>query len=305
MNVNVVFMGSPDFALPSLRELTRITHVAGVVTQPDRPAGRGRSLTPPPVKELAVSYGIPVIQPEKLRDAGVFEQLAAWEPDLIVVTAFGQILRRNVLDLPKFGCVNVHASLLPRWRGASPVQASILNGDAETGVTIMKMDAGLDTGDILAQQAEPIRQDDTAGSLSDRLAEIGAVLLVRTLPDYLNGTIISTPQDASRFTYAGMIKKEDGLLNFSETALALDRRVRAFSPWPGAFLMWQNAPFKIHRAHIEENCPAAPGEKLVIDNFPAVGTSSGCLVLDEVQPAGKKAMSGEIFLRGARGWMEA
>lgn len=298
-------MGSPEFATPTLRKLAEHYPVVGVVTQPDRPAGRGRVLTPPPVKVLAQELGIETIQPERLRAPEAQEQLKAWAPDLIVVTAFGQILRKSVLELPRFGCINVHASLLPRWRGAAPIQASILHGDPITGATIMVMDPGVDTGPILAQQSLEIRPDDTAGTLGTRLAEAGAELLIQTLPGYLEGSILPQPQDESQATYAPMLSKEEGLLDFNQPAAALERRVRAFQPWPGAFLPWQDGFLKVYRAHVEDCPDTIPGEHYVIQNLPAVGTSQGCLVLDEVQPAGKKPMTGRDFLRGARVWASA
>lgn len=302
MNPKIVFMGSPDFAIPTLRELARHYQVVGVVTQPDRPAGRGRVLTPPPVKVLASELGIDIIQPERLREPAAQEQLAAWSPDLIVVTAFGQILRRRVLELPPLGCINVHASLLPRWRGAAPIQAAILHGDAHTGATIMRMDAGIDTGAILRQERMAIRPDDTAGTLSGRLAESGARLLIETLPDYLAGAIEPQAQDEQYATYAPMLAKEEGLLDVQQPAAALERRVRAFSPWPGAFIPWQDGFLKIHQSHVQPG-PAGPaGRRLVIAGLPALTTVEGCLVLDIVQPPGKKSMSGEDFLRGARAW---
>lgn len=298
-------MGSPDFATPTLQKLAEHYPVVGVVTQPDRPAGRGRVLTPPPVKVLAQELGIETIQPERLRAPEAQERLQAWAPDVIIVTAFGQILRKSVLKLPRFGCINVHASLLPRWRGAAPIQASILHGDPITGATIMVMDPGVDTGPILAQQSMDIRSDDTAGTLGTRLAEAGAELLIQTLPGYLEGRILPQPQDESQATYAPMLSKEEGLLDFNQPAAALERRVRAFQPWPGAFLPWQDGFLKVYRAHVED-CPnTIPGEHYVIQNLPAVGTSQGCLVLDEVQPAGKKPMTGRDFLRGARVWASA
>src|ERR1041384_762811 len=189
----VVFMGSPDFSLPTLKALAQNYEVVGVVTQPDRAAGRGRELKPPPVKVLAQELGIPIIQPEKLRQPEAMEQLHLWNPDLIVVAAFGQILRKDVLYLPRFGCVNVHASLLPRWRGAAPINAAILHGDEETGVTIMKMDVGLDTGPILTQRSIPLTRDDTAGSVFQKLSQLGADLLIETLPDYLSGKLDGAP----------------------------------------------------------------------------------------------------------------
>ncbi len=304
MSVRVVFMGSPEFSVPTLRKLAGQYPVVGVVTQPDRPAGRGRVLTPPPVKTLAQSLGIEVIQPEKLREPEAQARLQAWAPDLIVVTAFGQILRRSVLELPRYGCINVHASLLPRWRGAAPIQAAILHGDPRAGATIMVMDPGVDTGPTLAQQALDILPDDTAGSLGARLSEMGADLLLQTLPGYLDGSIRPQPQDDSQATYAPMLKKEEGLLDFTQPAEALERRVRAFNPWPGAFLEWQGQPLKIHRAHVQDCDVPAPGRRCVIDGLPAVSTIQGCLVLDEVQPAGKRAMPGRDFLRGTHGWDE-
>ena len=275
--------------------------MVGVITQPDRPAGRGRVLTSPPVKQLAVQLGIAVIQPAKLREPAAQEALKAWAPDLIVVAAFGQILRASVLELPRYGCVNVHASLLPRWRGAAPIQAAILHGDAETGVTIMKMDAGIDTGAILSQRALSIRPEDTAGSLSSRLAEEGANLLVETLPGYLAGGLTPIAQDETRATYASMLTKEQGELDFSKPAEALERQVRAFQPWPGAYAFFQGEMLKVLRAHVDGSV-AVPSQRSIIQNLPAVGTTSGWLVLDEVQPAGKRPMSGDVFLRGARQW---
>lgn len=302
MSIRVVFMGSPDFALPTLAALDRHYSVAGVISQPDRPAGRGRVLTPPPVKQLAVQLGIDVIQPVKLREPEAQEALKAWAPDLIVVAAFGQILRASVLELPRYGCVNVHASLLPRWRGAAPIQAAILHGDAESGVTIMKMDAGIDTGAILSQRAMPILPEDTAGSLSVRLAEEGANLLIETLPAYLAGAVALVAQDETRATYASMLTKEEGELDFSKPAETLERQVRAFQPWPGAYAFFQGEMLKVLRAHVDVSA-AVPSQRGIVQNLPAVGTASGWLVLDEVQPAGKRPMSGDVFLRGARQWI--
>ena len=304
MTIRTVFMGSPEFSLPSLRVLAAglpEISVVGVVTQPDREAGRGRALTPPPVKVLALELGLPLIQPRRLRDPEAIQQLQDWAPDLIVVAAFGQILRQNVLDLPRYGCINVHASLLPRWRGAAPIQAAILAGDAESGVTIMCMDAGIDTGAMLQSRATPLRADDTAASLSARLADLGAALLLETLPLYLSGEILPRPQPAEGETYAPMLKKEDGLLDFTRPAVELARRVRAMHPWPGANFEWQGQMLKVHTAHAVAG-RHSPGSTLVHQGLPAVATGDGLLVLDEVQPAGKKPMPGKVFLNGARGW---
>lgn len=298
----IVFMGSPDFAVPVLAALAGRYPLVGVVTQPDRPAGRGGTLKPPAVKEAALRLGLPVIQPEKLRQPEAMEQLRAWSPDVIVVAAFGQILRQNVLDLPPFGCVNVHASLLPRGRGAAPIQAAILAGDAETGVTIMKMDAGVDTGPILAQRALPIAPDETGGSLFEKLARLGADLLLETLPRYLNGDITPQPQPEEGVTYAPMLKKEDGLLDFSQSAAALERRVRAMNPWPGAYFEWRAAPLKVLRARVSDAQSPGAGRRLTVEGRPALGCGEGILILEEVQPAGKKPMPGKAFLSGARDW---
>ncbi len=302
MTIRVVFMGSPDFALSSLRLLAQHYQVVGVVTQPDRASGRGRELKAPPVKTLAQELNIPVIQPEKVRQPEAMQQLQDWNPDLIVVAAFGQILKKDVLELPKYGCINVHASLLPRWRGAAPINAAVLAGDEETGVTIMKMDVGLDTGPMLAMKRIRIKPDDTAGSLFEALATLGADLLIETLPAYMDGKLSPQPQPEEGATYAPMLKKEDGLLDFNQPAVDLDRRIRAMNPWPGAWFEWEGAPFKIHKAHMGQG-KAEAGKRLVEQNQPAVGTGSGILILDEVQPPGKKPMNGKSFLAGARNWL--
>jgi methionyl-tRNA formyltransferase len=298
----IVFMGSPEFALPALRLLAASYEIAGVVTQPNRPAGRGREPQAPPVKLLAEQLGIPVSQPERLKSPEAMAQLQVLGPDLIVVAAYGQILRPAVLELPRLGCINIHGSLLPRWRGAAPVQASILNGDGVTGVTIMRMDTGVDTGPILSQRSLPILPDDTAGSLGKRMAELGACLLIETLPAYLDGTCIPHSQDDSQATYAPMIKKEEGELDFSQPAESLARRVRAFNPWPGAYMPWQGQLLKVHAARAALAASHQPGLRFIHQGQPAVGTADGVLVLETVQPAGKRPMPGKDFLRGARGW---
>lgn len=295
-------MGSPDFSVPTLRALAAAGYeLVGVVTQPDRPAGRGNKLTPPPVKVAADELGLATIQPQRLRQPEAMEQLKAWAPDLIVVAAFGQILRPEVLDLPRFGCINVHASLLPRWRGAAPIQACILAGDEESGVTIMQMDPGIDTGPMLSQRAIRLAEDETGGSLFERISALGAELLLETLPRYINGELSPQPQPAEGATYAPMLKKEDGLLDFGQPAIQLERRVRAMSPWPGAFFEWQGAPLKIHKAHVASG-KADAGQRLIHNGLPAVGTAENLLVFDELQPAGKKSMPGKAFLAGARDW---
>ena len=277
--------------------------MVGVVTQPDRAAGRGRELKPPPVKTLSLELGIPIIQPERLREPEAMAQLRAWSPDAIVVASFGQILRQDVLELPKFGCLNVHASLLPRWRGAAPINAAILHGDEETGVTIMRMDVGLDTGPVLSQRAVRIEPDETAGSLFEKLSALGADLLLETLPKYFSGEITPRPQPEQGVTYAGMLKKEEGRLDFSRPAVELERKVRGFNPWPGTYFEWEGNLLKVHRAAISPGM-MREGERLIVDGLPAVATSEGVLLLEEVQPAGKKSMPGKAFLAGARNWAE-
>ena len=294
-------MGSPDFALPTLQTLSEHYDVVGVVTQPDRASGRGRERKPPPVKTLALQLELPVMQPEKLRLPEAMEQLRLWAPDLIVVAAFGQILKKDVLELPRFGCINVHASLLPRWRGAAPINAAILHGDEETGVTIMQMDVGLDTGPMLSQRSIRLTRDDTAGSVFEKLSTLGADLLNETLPDHLSGKLKPTPQPEEGVTYAPMLKKEEGQLDFTQDVNELERRVRAFNPWPGAFLDFDGASLKVHRARAEAG-DASAGQRLVVQNQPAVGARGGVLILEVVQPPGKKPMSGKSFLAGARNW---
>jgi methionyl-tRNA formyltransferase len=301
-NTKIVFMGSPDFAIPSLKTLIKHFTVVGVVTQPDKPAGRGKELKAPPVKEIADNYGVSIIQPTRLKDDGVKDTLVKWDPDLIIVVAFGQILRQDILDLPRYGCINVHGSLLPRWRGAAPIQSAILHGDEKTGITIMKMDAGVDTGPILTQKVIPISKTDTAESLSESLSEFGAQLLLETIPGYLEGKIIPESQPAEGITYAPILKKEDGLLDFSKTAGELDCQVRAFHPWPGTYMMINNERIKVISTSIENGDNLGIGERSVVNGFPVIGTSHGNLKLDLVQPAGKKVMSGKIFLNGFRGW---
>lgn len=297
-------MGSPEFALPSLRMLATDYEVVGVVTQPDRAAGRGRALQQPPVKTLALELGLPIMQPEKLRAPEAAQQLRDWNPDLIVVAAYGQILKSDVLSLPRHGCLNVHASLLPRWRGAAPINAAILAGDQETGVTIMQMDAGLDTGAMLAKKSMRISADLTAGTLTQALSTLGAGLLRESLPDILAGKLIPQAQDESLATYAPQLKKEDGRLDFTHLAVELERRVRAMNPWPGAWFEWRGGPLKVGRVSIvSANQAQEVGARFTREGRPAIQTPDGVLVLEEVQPAGKKSMSGKSFLSGARNWI--
>lgn len=302
MEPRIVFMGTPKFALPTLEKLCDAYPVVGVVTQPDRPAGRGRRCVAPPVKQLAEAEGIPVFQPERLRTIEAIERLRVWMPDLIVVAAFGQILPPAVIELPRFGALNVHGSLLPRWRGATPVQAALLAGDTVTGVTIMQMNEGLDTGPILAQRELPIYQDETAGELEERLAQLGAELLLEILPAYLSGELQPRPQPEEGVTLTRRLQKEATALDWQQPARLLERQVRAFSPEPGAFTLWGEERLKILRAQaLPEGTPlpeVTPGTVFAQGSMPAVMTGEGALVLLQLQMAGKRPMNGDAFLRG-------
>jgi methionyl-tRNA formyltransferase len=312
----IIFMGSPEFAIPTLHWLIdEYSHsaanggVVGVFTQPDRPSGRGRKPRSSPVKMLAQEAGLAVFEPVSLRDPGTQSELKALRPDVIIVAAYGLILPAAVLELPTFGSLNVHASLLPRWRGAAPVAAAILAGDDTTGVTIMKMDPGLDTGPILSQRSLVIAPDDTRESLTARLAGLGAELLRDTLPDWFAGTLKPEPQDEALATYAPLIKKEQGRIDWSEPGDDVARRVRAFYSWPGAFTYWQDKTLKILRAAVidarwdEERSDLASGTVIAGPEGPAVITGRGVLQLYEVQLAGKRPASAEAFARGARGFV--
>ena len=300
--IEVVFMGTPEIAVPSLRALADAPDfdVVGVVTQPDRPAGRGQQIRESAVKQAATAMGLPVYQPKTLRAPEAVERLRVWSPNVIAVAAFGQILREDILTLPPLGCINVHASLLPRWRGAAPIQYAIRGGDEETGVTIMKMDAGLDTGPILLQREIPIAPDETCASLHDKLARLGAELLIEALRPYVRGELMPQPQPEEGVTLAPSLSKADGLIDWREPASAVDRHVRAYTSWPGTFTTWQGAPLKILRGaavagHIPDSVPGTLG---VHEGAAVVQTGEGLYRLDEVQPAGKRAMSGGAFLAG-------
>jgi len=303
--IRVLFMGTPDFAVPSLRALTQQANaglaVAGVVTRPDKPVGRKQQVVFSPVKQFALEHDIPVYQPGPLRRPEALTLLRDLAPDLIVVAAFGQILPPEVLTLPLHGCLNVHASLLPRWRGASPINASILAGDAETGATIMLMDAGLDTGPALARRATPIGADETAGELSDRLALLGAELLVETVPRWLAGVITLEPQDESQATMTRLLQKSDGRLDWQRPADELANQVRAYTPWPGAYTTWEGRTLKVLRARaipFETDLP--PGACLAPagDTSLAVICGEGALALVVIQLEGKRAMPSAEVVRG-------
>jgi len=299
----VVFMGSPQYAEIVLRKLNEIFDVVGVITQPDKRVGRGRPVQSPPVKIFAKEKEIPFMQPKKLEDE-VLCVLSEWDPDVIVVAAYGKILRSQILELPRFGCVNVHASYLPRWRGASPIQAAILNGDQNTGVTIMKMDEGIDTGDIIKQKEVKISEFETAASLTVKLAMIGAKLLMDTLPRYIRRKIILKKQLSNNATYAGLIKKQDGLLNFQRSAIELERQIRAYDPWPICYFNWNGKNVKVYNARVLKSHHLKPGQRGIIQKYPCIGTGTYDLQLVEIQMPGKQKNNGIIFLNGARNWVE-
>lgn len=294
----IVFMGTPTFAVPILQCLIETQQVVGVVTQPDRPAGRGQQLQPSPVKQLAENSNIPLYQPLSLRSEQAIRPIRDWQPEAIVVAAFGQILRPLLLNLPPLGCLNVHASLLPRWRGASPIQHAILVGDLETGISLMQMDVGLDTGAVYGQLALPITATETAQTLHDRLAILGADLLRRMLNPILAGKVPALPQNNSLATYAPMIKKEDGRLNWRESSLTLDRHIRAMTPWPGAYSQWGETVIKIMAARSFPDHSLLPGQVTARGQVVVVGTGDGALELLQVQLAGKRVNSAAEFVRG-------
>lgn len=298
--MRIIFMGTPDFAVGTLTALIEAGHeIVLAVTQPDKPRGRKQTLVAPPVKEAAVSRGIPVFQPKRVREPEALAELKKYEPELIVVAAFGQLLPKELLDMPTFGCINVHASLLPKYRGAAPIQWAILNGDALTGVTIMRMDVGLDTGDMIAKEEVAIAPEDTGGTLFDKLAKAGAELLVRTIPSIADGTAVYTPQDESEATKVGQISKKDGRIDFTRSARSIECQVRGLNPWPSAYTYLGNKTLKIWSAQVREGMGAEIGTVVFLekDCF-GVQTGDGVLVCLEVQLEGKKRMDAGAFLRG-------
>jgi methionyl-tRNA formyltransferase len=297
--LRVVFAGTPEFAVPVLEGLVRSPHtVVGVLTQPDRPAGRGRRVSASAVKTAAQAMGLPIEQPATLKDAGAAQALAAWQADVMVVVAYGLLLPVSILEIPTHGCINVHASLLPRWRGAAPVERALLEGDRETGVSIMRMESGLDTGPVYASQATPIRSDDTAGRLRSRLATLGTQALLEVLEQLAAGTAHAHPQDGALATYARKIDKAEARIDWRLSAEDLERRVRAFNPWPIAESRWRGEQLRIWAAHvIEREVPARPGEVIALPGAPlAVACGINALALDVVQLAGRKALPAEEFL---------
>jgi methionyl-tRNA formyltransferase len=299
--LSIVFAGTPEFSVPALEALLESPHrVLAVYTQPDRPAGRGRQVTMSAVKECALRRGLPVEQPSTLRDAAAVERLRSWSADLMVVVAYGLLLPKAVLESPRLGCVNIHASLLPRWRGAAPIQRAILAGDVETGVTIMQMDEGLDTGPVLLERATPIGERETAASLHDRLARLGASALLEALESISAGTAKPRPQPDEGATYAAKIRKEEARIDWSQSAAYIDRQVRAFNPWPVAETQWNGQQLRVWEAWPlgpSESREGAPGAVLRASSQGIdVATGEGVLRLTRVQLAGRKAVPASEFL---------
>lgn len=297
--MKIVFMGTPDFAVPCLDALKGAGHeIAAVFTRPDKPKGRGYTLTPPPVKVRAEELGIPVYQPTSVKDGPAEERLREISADVIVVVAYGRILPPEILNMPKYGCVNVHASLLPRHRGASPIQWSLVCGDKVTGVTTMKMDVGMDTGDILETAKTEIDSQENCESLHDRLSEMGAKLIVSTLEKLQSGEITSVPQPENGVSYAPIIKKEMGLLDFSQSAEKLHDLIRGFYPWPAAYTFLDGRRIKVLSSRISDFSGAAPGEIVFSDSRFIVGCFGGALEFIDIQPEGRSRMKASDYIKG-------
>lgn len=300
--MRAVFMGTPDIAAEVLKSLLLSRHeIVAVVTQPDRPKGRGRELTKSPVKLVAEEHGIPVLQPEKVKAPEAVAELKALAPEVILVVAFGQILSKEILELPKYGCINVHASLLPEYRGAAPIQWAVIDGKEKTGITIMRMDEGIDTGDMICREEIAITAEETGGSLHDKLAAVGGPLLLRALEQIEDGTAVYTPQNQETYTYAKMLRKDMGRIDFTKSAEELERLIRGLNPWPSAFTRWQGKTLKLWSASVSyerfEACPC--GTLVSVKNGMLwIMTGNGILQVRELQPEGKRRMTTEEFLRG-------
>ena len=299
--MRIIFMGTPDFSVGTLKALIAAGHeIALVVTQPDKPKGRGKAMQFPPVKEAALEYDLEVYQPRRVREPECIEYLRKYEPDMIVVVAFGQILPKEILDMPKYCCVNVHASLLPKYRGAAPIQWAVINGEKVTGVTTMRMDEGLDTGDMILKTELELAQDETGGSLFDRLAEAGAELCVKTLAEIEAGTAVYTPQNHEEATHTTMIRKQMGEIDFTKPAVEIERLIRGLNPWPSAYTKCGEKTLKIWKASVvEEKTSVAPGTVVHVGKDSLlVQTGENLLSIEEVQLEGKKRMDIGSFLRG-------
>lgn len=301
--MKIVFMGTPDFSVNALENIVKAGHdVVGVITQPDKPKGRGGKMQYTPVKEKALELGLDVYQPQRVKEPEFIEKLKEMNPDAIVVIAFGQILPKAILDMPKYGCINVHASLLPKYRGAAPIQWSVIDGEKETGVTTMYMNEGLDTGDIIDKVVVPIDKKETGGSLFDKLAIEGGKLILKTLIELENGTAVRTPQDDSKSNYAGMINKQLGKIDFNKSANEIERLIRGLNPWPSAYTKMDGKTLKIWDADVDDSeNDSAPGTITEVGkDFIRVATGKGSLKILELQLEGKKRMKTRDFLNGAK-----
>src|SRR6266702_1221724 len=299
--MRIVFIGSGEIGVPTLQALQKSAEheLKAVVTQPDKPVGRSQRIEPPPIKKVIIETSIPILQPARIKDRQVIEEIRALQPAVIVVMAYGQIFPRDVLEIPRIACLNLHASLLPRWRGAAPIQAAIAAGDRETGITVMYMDEGLDTGDILLQRKIDIEPNETGDSLHDRLAQIAPNALLESLVLLAKGIAPRIPQDNSHATYAPKLKREDGRINWSEPAEMIERKIRAFNPWPGALMKVDEQNLKIFSASVVD-LNGKPGEILIRKDQLIVAAGKDAVALNEVQLEGKKRMSASEFLRGHR-----
>lgn len=313
--LRIIYMGTPHFAVPALEALIEQAapgkllpegyEIVTVVTRPDKPSGRGREVVYSPVKQVALAHGIPVWQPGSFKKAENSAALAAYHADLYIVAAFGQILPQSVLDQPRLGTLNIHASLLPKYRGADPIAEAILQGESETGITIMLLDVGIDTGPMLLKRSLPIAEDDTTDTLTTKLAALGAQCILEVLPRWVNGEITPEPQDELQATHTRMLKKEDGLIRWDKPAAVIARQVRAYNPWPSAYTYWQGKLLKIQMAHalpLQPDPSVTPGTVGTHDEaghrLLSIATGSGLLVVSQLQLEGKKSMSAEEFLRG-------
>lgn len=301
--MKVVFMGTPDFAVPSLQKLIdEKYYIAAVVTQPDRPKGRGKKIAPSPIKELAIKHNIPVFQPERVRTTEFIETIRSIAPDLIIVIAFGQILPKEILDIPSYGCINVHGSLLPKYRGAAPIQWAIINGEKTTGVTTMFMDEGMDTGDMILKKEVTIESDDTAGNLHDKMSTAGAELLKETLDELIRGTLKREKQNEEEATYAPMLKKEMGLIDWSEDSDKIINLIRGLSPWPSAYTFYKDQMIKIWKAKnydkVYKNGSIGEIMEIIKDKGLIVKTGNTSILIIEIQSPSGKRMTVEEYLRG-------
>jgi len=298
-NIKTIFFGTPDFSVPTLNLLIKETNLIAIVTQPDKKVGRKQMVLPTPIKKIGLQNKIKVFQPQRIKDEEIINQIKKLNPDLIIVAAYGKIIPKDILDLPKYGCINIHASLLPKYRGASPIQTAILNGEKETGITIMVMNEKMDEGDIIAQIPEKIYNNDTSESLHNRLSKTGANFLIKTLPDYINKKIVPQKQNNKSATYTKIIKKEDGKINWQQNSYKILRQINAFTPWPSAYTFIDQKRFKITKAQaIDKDSEKQNGTIILFENKIAIACSKSILLIEKWQPEGKKEIKTSDYLLG-------